>query len=299
MARRVPVPVFLGAFLSFALLSARGQDQAGQPAAHVDVRIAGPVSTKPLVAGIAQAVAQASGIQIASKFDLTNADALDALSLGNADMVILTRALTGDDRAKYPDQELVAIPIGMEVVVLGVSDDLWSAGVHTMSPEAMRGIYEQKTTNWKALGGPDEKITFFNFAEGGGVWEAFADWLYGDNRKAATPNTQSVANSEDARDDIEFTAGSIVPMAVGFVDGSRCHALGLDIAGGVAQPTAADVAANRYPIARSLIAVVIGRPTLGIRAVTDFLTSPAGQALVKKTGALGLDAVPPPPKSDY
>jgi phosphate transport system substrate-binding protein len=300
MGRRVPALVFLGAFLAIAILSAHGQeDQKGQPAGHVDVRIVGPVSTKPLIAGLARAVAQASGIQIGGRFSLTNAGTLDALAQGDADLVLLTKPLTGEERADYPDLDLVVIPIGMEVVALGVSADLWNAGVHAISPATMREIYEQKITNWKAVGGPDEKIMLFNFAEGGGVWEVFAQWLYGDNRKAPIPKVQSAANSEDARDDLEFTPGGIVPIGAGFVDGSRCHALGLDLPGGIVAPTSEAVAANRYPIVRPIIAVVIGRPTLGIRAVTDYLTSPAGQALVKKTGALGLDAVPQAPKPDY
>jgi len=44
----------------------------------------------------------------------------------------------------------------------------------------------------------------------------------------------------------------------------------------------------------------VGRPSLAVRAVTEFLTGPAGQEMVRKSGDLGADAVPKPsPDSPY
>jgi hypothetical protein len=60
------------------------------------------------------------------------------------------------------------------------------------------------------------------------------------------------------------------------------------------------VASGAYPMARQITAVVVGRPTLDIRAVTEFMTSAAGQDLVRKAGGYGLDAVPKPtPEPTY
>jgi phosphate transport system substrate-binding protein len=176
-----------------------------------------------------------------------------------------------------------------------VSNDLWNAGLHTISQKEMRAIYELKTTNWKEVGGPDEKITMFSFQQGGGVWETLTEWLYGDNRKAPIPKVETLATSQDARDDLEFTPGSIAFMGASLVDGVRCHALGVTLPDHVGQPVPADVAAGKYPIVRQITAVVVGRPTLNIRVVTEFLTGSQGQALVQSGGAFGLDAVPKPP----
>jgi phosphate transport system substrate-binding protein len=185
------------------------------------------------------------------------------------------------------------------VVAVGISTDVWDAGLHALPPDKLQAIYEQKIKNWKEVGGPDEAITFYNFEQGTGIWEIFAQWMYGDNRKAPLPKVQSVPNSEDARDDLEFTPGAIVPIGAGLVDGSRCHSLGIALPAGPAFPNAADVAAGKYPAVRPIVAVVIGRPTLNIRKLTEYLTGKDGQALLKQTGALGLDAVPKPPPSEY
>jgi phosphate transport system substrate-binding protein len=298
MLRRIPTLLFLGALSAIPLHSAPGQEQA-QPEAKPDVRIAATLSTKPLVTAVARMMKQQKGLQIATSIDLTSLDALDALAQDQADLALLTRPVTGGDRAQYPALDLVETPIGMEVVALSVSDDLWDAGLRAITRKEMRAIYEKKITNWKDVGGPDEKITFFTFQQGVGIWEIFAQWLYGDNRKAPLPKLQIVATSQDARDDLEFTPGSIAPIAASLVDGSRCHALAIKFLDHSVAPTPEQLARvqNGYPIARPIIAVTIGRPTLAIRAVTEFLTGPAGQALLKSTGAMGLEAVPKPQAS--
>ena len=292
MFRRVPSFAFAGLLLALGILSAPGQDRP-------DVRIAGPLSTKPLLTEVARAMKHDKGLEIAVSTDFTSLEALDAVAQDKVNIALITKPYTLEDRALYPGVDLFAVPIGMQVVALGVSNDLWDAGLHTITKESMRGIYEQKITNWREVGGPDEKITLFNFQQGHGVWEILAEWLYGDNRKAPFPKVQNLASNEDVRDALEFTPGSIAPVEAVLVDGTRCHALDIDLPERVARPTAEDVAARTYPIARPITAVVVGRPSLAIRTVTEFLTSPAGQALVKKSGALGLDAVPKPTPNPY
>jgi phosphate transport system substrate-binding protein len=288
--RRVPVIFLLGAFLASGALSVLAQDASSTPA--IDVRIATSISTRPLVAAAARVLKQEKGLQIAVSANLTSLDSLDALANGKADIAFLTKPLSGEDRAKYPDVDLVGVPVGMQVVALGVSSDVWDAGVHIISQDHMRAIYEQKITNWKDIGGPDEKITLFTFEEGAGVWEILAEWLYGDNRKAPMPKAGDVANSQDARDALEFSSGAIAPIGASVVDGVRCRALSIDLPDQVVSPTPLQVALGKYPLVRPMIAVTIGRPTLANRIVTEFLTSPEGQALIKNTGAYGVDAIP-------
>jgi phosphate transport system substrate-binding protein len=282
------------------LPAARAQDEPAAPdTGHYDVRIVGPFSTNQICEGIARSLKDQAGLNIGTKMKLTNAEALDTLAQGSADIALLTGTLSGLQRASYPDLDFVEIPIGMEVVALGISNDVWQAGLHALPPDQIRAIYEQKIRNWKEVGGPDEAITFYNFEQGAGIWEIFAQWFYQDNRKAPLPKVQSVQNSADARDDLEFTPGAIVPIGAAYVDGTRCHSLGILLPAGASFPTVADVAASRYPLVRPITAVVIGRPTLDIRKVTEFLTGAAGQAMVRQSGALGLDAVPKPPPSSY
>ena len=285
--------------LLLALLLCLGLVARGQGPAPPDVRIAGSYSTRPLLEGIIHAMQQEKNLRVAAATEVTSADALSALVTGTVNMVIITRPLTMDDRDQNPWFSFGIVPIGSEAVALGVSNDLWDAGLHSISADAVRAIYEQKVTNWKQFGGPDEKISFFNMVQGQGMWEIFSTWLYGDNRRAPYPKFEKVNSSEDARDSLEFTPGSIAPLSAALVDGSRCHALSVEIKTGTAKPVPADIASGAYPIAQPLSVVVNGEPRLNVRTVTEFLTGPEGQALIRKSGFLGLEAVAKPSASPH
>jgi phosphate transport system substrate-binding protein len=283
------------AALCVALLGiAQGQQAVFVQPAHPEVRIAFTPSTETLLVSVATALKEKKKLQAGLIPGQTSADALDSLGTGHADIALMTRPLTGLERAQYPDLDFVTTPIGMQVVALGISTDLWDAGLHALGQKEIRAIYEQKVTNWKDVGGPDEKIAFFSFREGSGIWEILAEWLYGDNRKAPLPKVDSIASSSDARDTLEFTPGAIAPIGASLVDGSRCHALGVMLTDHVGWPTAAQVASGQYPLVKPMFMVSVGRPTLEIRVVTDFLTGPQGQKLIVGSGSLGLDAVPKP-----
>jgi len=301
MSCRRPLFILLGTLLIASLCTLSAQDK---PPAPPDVRISTTVSTRALITAVGKAIAAAGGPHLVISSNLTSADNLDDLAQGKADIAFITKPISGEDRARYPDVEYFGTPVGMQVVALGVSSDLWDAGLHAITEDATRDIYEQKITNWKTLGGPDEEIELFSFEEGAGIWEILADWLYGDARKAPVPKVQTNSNSQDARDILGGGVGAIAPMGAGLVDNSRCHALSITVSGTAVPPTAAMVAAGAYPLVRPLLAVSVGRPVNAIRNVTEFLASPAGQALIRDDGSLGLDAVPKPPedsakKSDY
>jgi phosphate transport system substrate-binding protein len=301
MSCRRSLFILLGALLIASRCTLSAQDKLPAPP---DVRISTTVSTRALVTAVGRAIGAAGGPHIIVSSNLTSANTLEDIAQSKADIAFITKPLSGEDRARYPEVEYFGTAVGMQVVALGVSSDLWDAGLHAITEDATRDIYEQKITNWKTVGGPDEKIELFSFEEGAGIWEILADWLYGDARKAPIPNVQKNSNSQDARDALEFGAGTIALMGAGLVDNSRCHALSITISGTAVPPTAAMVASGAYPLVRPLIAVSVGRPVNAIRQVTEFLASPAGQALIKADGSLGLDAVPKPPedsakKSDY
>ena len=156
--------VFLGALLA---LCAFGQEP--------DLRIAGTLSTKPLLIDVVRAMKAEKGLQIEISTNFTSIDALDAVATGRVNIALITKEISGEDRSHYPEISLFTVPIGMEVVALGVSNDVWEAGVRTITKETMREIYEQKITNWQKAGGANAKIKLFTFQQGFGIWEIFAD----------------------------------------------------------------------------------------------------------------------------
>jgi len=292
----------LAAFL--VLGNVHADDSSPTPAATPTppalVRIAAPVSLRLYLVNLAGAIQTDKGVTISISASLTSAGALDALGQGNVDIAMMTRPLTGEDRALYPSADLDVVQVGMEAVALGVSDDVWDSNLHSVTRQMVKDIYEGKVKNWRDLGGPDEKIVRFYMPQGQGIWEIFAEWLYGDNRKAPLPFGRKSASSLESRDDLELTDGAFAPLAAGYIDGKRYHALGLmDEHGAISRPVPTDVAQGKYPIVRPINAVVVGLPTLDVRTVTEYMTGPDGQGILKKTGALGADAAATPTPNPY
>ena len=222
-----------------------------------------------------------------------------ALGAGVVNLAMSTRPIEASDRAQYPEKEFQEIRFGSQVLVMAVPDDVWDAGVHALSKEQMRSIYEGSVRNWKALGGPDTAIKLYNPERGHGVWELFVTWIYGDQRKAGLGQAfETVSNDQDARDSVEFNAGSIAVISPKYADGKGVHALAIKgEQDPPLEPTAEALKENKYPIARPLLLLSDRRMVNAQRRLADYLLSERGQAAVAKAGFVPLKGLPAAPVS--
>jgi phosphate transport system substrate-binding protein len=211
-----------------------------------------------------------------------------AVGAGEADIALSIRRLTGEDRAPFPEKILHEEVIGYQVMALIVSNDVWDSGVHALTKEQVQGIYEGEITNWKALGGEDHEIKFFNPQQGIGVWEVFATWLYGELPKAPLGTKfEATKGGADTRDLVEFAGGSLSVVPAMYVDNKRVFGIAIkDAKGQAIEPTAKNIYDKSYPIQRPLVLVVGSTPTGNIRKVLEFMVSPEGQELVKKSDCM-------------
>lgn len=271
-------------FLAFAAVSTAARAE--------NVRIAAPPALDAFLTEVVQILRADPGMQIEASTDDTSSSAITALGEKKADAVILTRALMGDDRAEYPEMIFNPIPLGEQTVALAVPRTVWDGGVHSLSREQMKGIYESKITNWHDVGGPNEKISFFNYQEKIGPWEMLAQWLYGDVKKAPKGRFQSVETDAEALSALESAPGALAMVSPLLVDGQRNFALELkDTNGKISAPTPKNVAAKTYPLTRPLVVVINDRATLEIKKLVDFLTGSRGEALLKKHGFYSVSSV--------
>jgi phosphate transport system substrate-binding protein len=210
---------------------------------------------------------------------------LESLGSKNVAMAFSSRALTPIDRAAFPEIQFTEIPIGAQLVVMAVSRDVWEGGVHALNPDQARGIYEGKIKNWKEVGGPDAKISVFMSAPGRGQWEIFAQWLYGEIRRAPVWHGATVKEDSEGRNMVEFTRGSFALLPTGLVDNRNTFALACgDDEQHAFAPTIANVIKKKYPLSRPLLLVVNDKPTGGVKVVVNFMVGEQGQAIVKQIG---------------
>ncbi len=257
------------------------------------LNIAGSSVVNLPVADIAQILREERNMEIHINTNGGSNAGLQALGGRSAQIAMTSRPLTPEDRAGAPEVTFNEIYIGEQVVALGVARDVWDAGVQALTREQLKGIYEKQYTNWKQLGGPDEKIAFFNFNEGRGIWEMFVQWLYDDAKKAPTGDFPKVGTHEEARDTVEFTRGSLSILSPLYIGGRDIRALELkeEKSSPAIGPTIENIAAHKYPISRPLYLVVDDKPTRGVKILVDLMLGERGQALMKKYGYFSAHAL--------
>lgn len=210
------------------------------------------------------------------------------------DFALTTRALTGADRARFPEREFKEFRLGAQAVAFVVPPDVWESGVRALSKAQFQAIYEGKIQNWKQLGGADAPIKYFNSERGRGVWEVLITWAYGEQRKAPAAKFPITVDSEDARNTVQFTRGALALASLDSIDGKKIHGLAIkDESGAVIEPTPANVHSGKYPLARPAMIVVGETPVGGKKKVIDFLLSPAGQEIVAQSGLIPLKDLAP------
>ncbi len=215
---------------------------------------------------------------------------ISMLGDGQVQIGMSSKPLSDEDRAKYPGVKFNPVHIGEDAVAMVVSKDVWDGGVKSLSKEQVQKIYESTITNWKEVGGPDQRIAFFNKEPGRGTWEVFAKWAYGDPKKAPQVSLPEVGGNEETLNKVGSTRGAVTELSSSWADGKRAFAVGLkDESGNVVMPTPDNIATHKYPMSRPLFIITNGEPTGDVKTFVDFMLSERGQALVKKHGYLALD----------
>lgn len=215
---------------------------------------------------------------------------ISALGDGLAQIGMSSKPISDEDRQKYPQVQFNPIRIGEDAVAMIVSKDVWDGGVRTLSKNQIKDIYEGKIKNWKDVGGPEQRIVFFNKEPGRGTWEVFVHWAYGDAKKAPQVSLPEVGGNEETRNKVGSTRGAISQLSSSWADGEKVFALALQTENGEQlQPTPQNIATHKYPMSRPLFIITNGEPAGAAKTFVEFILSERGQALVKKHGYLALD----------
>lgn len=247
------------------------------------LKINGSTTVNPPVAEAAEILRAEKKMQIYVDTQGGSSGGISMLGDGLVSIGMASKALSDADRARYPKVDFREIPIGEDAVALVVSRDVWEGGVKALTRQQTRDIYEGRLKNWKDLGGPDQRIAFFNKEPGRGTWEVFVHWLYGDSKRAPRVSFPEVGGNEETRSKVASTRGGLSQLSSSWADGNRVFALALKTdTGETIEPTAANIATKRYPMSRPLFLLTNGEPVGEAKVFVDFILGERGQELVKK-----------------
>jgi phosphate transport system substrate-binding protein len=194
-------------------------------------------------------------------------------------------------------QSEYANELGKEFVLTQVGTEAFVFFVHKNNPitnlttEQIKGIYSGEITNWKDVGGKDEKIVAYQRNEGSGS-QSMLQRFMGDTPIMEAPTEQvndmmvgiinQVADYRSSTASIGFSFRYYVE---GIIKNPEIKLVSID---GIA-PTIENIKNGTYPIITSLYAVTTDDQTNeNVQLLIDWVLSEEGQKIIEETGYTGV-----------
>ncbi|MBP0726064.1 phosphate ABC transporter substrate-binding protein PstS family protein [Bacillus sp. RG28] len=197
-----------------------------------------------------------------------------AVQIGNSD-VPAAEKLTDPSLAK----DLV------ETKVAGIGFSLTTnkdVGVDSLTLQNIKDIFSGKVTNWKDVGGKDEKINVINRPASSGTRAAFTKTVMKDVKI-----NDSIGTVQDSTGSVETainsTPGSISYLANSYLTGKKQGALKQIKIDGV-EPTTENITAGKYPFYSYEYMITKGEAKSPVKEYIDFVK---GDEFAKKLEEMG------------
>lgn len=215
---------------------------------------------------------------------------------GIAAMIQGTTDIAEASRAMKPEETKLAKERGVDPVEHEVALDALSVIVNPANPiskltiDQISDIFTGKITNWKQIGGPDQKIVLLSRDKNSGSHVFFLEHvLRRGNDKGPEEYASSalmMPSSEAIASQVSTDKGTIGYVGLGYVDPKKHKALAIakTAAGPYIMPSIDTAIDHTYPISRPLYWYTNGEPKGDIKSLLEFVLSPEGQKIVDKLG---------------
>lgn len=192
------------------------------------------------------------------------------------------------DYAKEYGTEFIFTPIGKEAFVFFVSKD---NPIDSLTTNQIQKIYSGEITNWKDVGGNDEKIVAFQRNPGSGSQSMLERFMDG-NEIMEAPTEQindlmsgiieDVSDYKNKSNSIGFSFRYYVE---GIIQNPDIKIIAID---GIA-PTVENIKTEKYPVITPIYAVTYeGQTNANVDILLQWILSEEGQEIIEKTGYVGV-----------
>lgn len=209
-----------------------------------------------------------------------------ALINGTCDIAESSRAIKPKERdqAKEKGTDVKEFQVAIDALVVAVNPQ---NPVDKLTIPQLSDIFTGKVTNWKDLGGPDERITVLSRERNSGTHVYFLEHVVRrGNEKGPEEFAKEVLmmpSSQAITDEIAKSKGAIGYYGLGYLNESNKP---LDVAAAdgkpYVKPSSAAATDGSYPIARPLYFYTPGEPRAEVKSFIDFCLSDDGQKVVVK-----------------
>jgi len=208
-----------------------------------------------------------------------------ALINGDTDIAAASRKMTKEEllqaQAKGMNpQEFIVARDGLSVIVNRANP------VSRLTIAQLSDIFTGKVTNWKEVGGKDQKIVALSRDRSSGTHVFFLEHVLrsSDPKAEYASSVLMLPSSQAIADEVAGNTAAIGYVGMGYVDLSRHKPLATagDADSPYVEPTERNVLNGAYPIARPLYFYTPKEPQGAVKDFINFVLSAEGQKIVLK-----------------
>lgn len=211
---------------------------------------------------------------------------ISALLSGTTDIAQASRSLKMDEKLKLQEAgkayKEVIIAYDALAVVVNPSNK-----VSQLTREQLESIFTGKITNWKEVGGDDEKIILYSRESSSGTFEFFKEHVLNKKNFATTallmPATGAIIQS------VSQTKGAIGYVGLAYVDKNvKAIKVSYDAGKTFVEPNVENAKNKSYPITRPLYYYFLTTTEETVKPLIDYILSDKGQKIVSDVGYVPL-----------
>ena len=211
---------------------------------------------------------------------------ITALADGTTDIAMASRDLKTDEKLKFTEakKDIQQITIAFDALSVIVNPE---NKVMQLTREQLEKIYTGEITNWKDVGGANEKIVAYSRESSSGTYEFFKDHVLSKKNYATTvlsmPATGAIVQS------VSQTKGAIGYVGLAYESiGVKSLSVSYDQGKTYVAPSVSAAKDKSYPISRPLYYMYEMGAASKVKAFIDFALSDEGQKIVAEIGYVPL-----------
>lgn len=212
---------------------------------------------------------------------------LSSLICGTCDIAMSSRNIKAKEIALaekkgiHPNEVKAALD-GLAVVVNTKNP------VSKLTMDQLAGIFSGRVTNWKELGGADEKIVILSREVNSGTHVYFKEHVLRKmdpkSREEFAPGALMLSSSQAIADEVAGNTAAIGYYGMGYISPKQKPvAVAPDADSVYVEPLINNVVNGSYPISRPLFLYTNGEPSGLVKKFIDFTLSKEGQRIVLET----------------
>lgn len=212
---------------------------------------------------------------------------ITALIDGTTDIAMSSRDLKTEEKMKFSDakKEMVEIIVAYDALSVVVHPE---NSVKQLTREQLEKIFTGEITNWKEVGGANEKIVAYSRESSSGTYEFFKEHVL--NKKNYATNVLSMPATGAIVQSVSQTKGAIGYVGLAYETKDVLQlAVSYDQGKTYVSPSVAAAKDKSYPISRPLFYIYDKTNEAKVKPVIDYAISEEGQKVVAEIGYVPLN----------